>query len=281
LCKSYSLYVIADHAMIQNSVPLTEFLEIIERELPHGTAMEGDRLGLQVQSGRREISSVLVCLDVTAEVIREARELGCDCIITFHPLIFAPLFSVSESERVGQLTSELIRSRIALVSIHTNFDAFSQGTSEILAEKLGLEVTGVLIPDPNYEGRGIGAIAASLEPLRPEELLRRISTVCAAPLRFTEPVTEFIRSIAIVGGSGTDFLKQVLKTGADAFITADVKYHTFHSANGQVMLIDAGHYETEQFVPEGITGLLKILFRGFDIQFYTTKILTNPVRYYS
>ncbi|MES2766057.1 MAG: Nif3-like dinuclear metal center hexameric protein [Bacteroidota bacterium] len=265
---------------MQNSVPLRDFLEIIEQELPHGTAMEGDRLGLQIQSGRTEITSVLVCLDVTDDIISEARDLGCDCIVTFHPLIFAPVLSIAESERVGKLTSELIRRNIALISIHTNFDAFSQGTSEILAEKLGLEVEGVLIPDPNYTGRGIGAVAVAREPIRPDELLERISEVCASPLRFTDPVTEFIQTIIIIGGSGTDFLKEVLKTGADAFITADVKYHTFHQASGQTMLIDAGHYETEQFVPRGITELLKTLFREYQIQFYTTQISTNPVRYY-
>jgi dinuclear metal center YbgI/SA1388 family protein len=266
--------------MLQNSILLADFLAVIEQELPLGTAMEGDRLGLQVQSGRTEISSVLTCLDVTSDVIAEARELGCDCIVTFHPLLFAPLFSISESERIGRLTSELIRSNIALVSIHTNFDAFSQGTSEILAEKLGLDVTGVLIPDPNYDGRGIGAVAEAREDIRPEEFLKRVSAVCAVPLRFTEPVSEFIRKIVIVGGSGSDFLKQVLKTGADAFITADVKYHTFHRASGHTMLIDAGHYETEQFVPEGITVLLKNVFREAGLRFYTTKAFTNPVRYY-
>ncbi|HYF01771.1 MAG TPA: Nif3-like dinuclear metal center hexameric protein [Patescibacteria group bacterium] len=265
---------------MQNSIPLRDFLDIIERELPHGTAMEGDRLGLQIQSGRTEISSVLVCLDVTDEVILEARTIGCDCIVTFHPLLFAPMFSIAESDRIGRLTAELIRQNIALVSIHTNFDAFSQGTSEILAEKLGLDVTGVLIPDPNYEGRGVGAVAVAREAIRPEEFLQRVSAVCLAPLRFSEPVSEFIEKIVIVGGSGSDFLKDVLKSGADAFITADVKYHTFHRASGHVMLIDAGHYETEQFVPEGITGLLKNLFSEWRINFSTTRTLTNPVRYY-
>lgn len=266
--------------MYSAAIALQDFLRIIEQELPHTTAMEGDRLGLQVQSGRTEISSVLVCLDVTDAVIAEARDLGCDCIVTFHPLLFAPLYSVADSDRIGRLISELIRSGIALVSIHTNFDAFSQGTSELLAEKLGLEVTGVLIPDPNYTGRGIGAVAAAREDLLPEELLERVSSVCMAPLRFTRPVHSYMRKIVIVGGSGSDFLPDVLKTGADAFITADVKYHTFHRADGHIMLIDAGHYETEQFVPGGIAQLLKNIFFEYSIDFQTTGTLTNPVRYF-
>jgi len=140
-----------------------QFVQLLHTALPPETAMKGDRLGLQVQSGRTEITSVLVTLEVTDDVLSEAQNNGIDCIVTFHPLIFSPMISLQENDRVGRLCSGLIRSNIALVAAHTNFDAFPKGTSAILAEELGLKIERVLVPDKSIAGSGMGVIA----PLAP------------------------------------------------------------------------------------------------------------------
>lgn len=261
---------------------LKDFVRILEQTLPPSTAMEGDRLGLQVQNERNEVASVLTCLEITDEVLSEAVSLGCDCILTFHPLIFSPLYSLQSANRVGRCLLRAIRNDIAVVSAHTNFDAHPRGTNYLLAQRLGLGVERALVPDASVESFGMGVLC-STAPLRLEELVDRVRTVCSSPVRYCAGSDEAIRSVAIVGGSGSSFLRDALQSGAQAFITADVKYHTFHDAWGRIALIDPGHYEMEQFVPEGLAQMLTEVFRSAEDapRFRSTSFNTNPIRYVS
>ncbi len=260
---------------------IIRLLDLIEQLLPAQTAMENDRIGLQVQSGLDEVENLLVTLEIDDEVIDEAISLNCDCIITFHPLIFNPLTSLVQTDRSGRLCSKLIRAGIALISIHTNFDAFAGGTSKIFAEKLGLKTTGFLADDKIYENKGMGVIAEPEAPIKPDELLNKVSSICSSPLRYSASRGNMIKKIAIVGGSGGSFMENAIESGADVFITADLTYHTFHAVAGKIMLIDPGHYEMEQFVPAGLKHLIENEIRNEQIKFIgLSKVLTNPVRYY-
>lgn len=256
-------------------------LKIIEQQLPQSTAMKGDRLGLQVQSGRKNIKNILITIEITDEVIDEAIENDCDSIITFHPLIFNALTSITDDERVGSLCTKLIKNSISVISIHTNFDAFSYGTSKILADRLDFNVIDKLVPDKDIEGFGMGVIAEPLNNIAPAELLERIAVICNSPLRYCDGMNKKINKIAIVGGSGSSFFENALICQADAFITADLSYHIFHRARGKIMLIDPGHYEMEQFVPIGLYNLLIEKLPLNEIKFImVSSNLTNPVNYY-
>lgn len=259
---------------------LVYFVRSLEELLPPDTAMEGDRIGLQLQSGREHISSVLVTMEVTDDVVLEAVESGCDCIVAFHPLIFAPLTSLRDNERVGRLCMQLIRHSIALVVAHTNFDAFPRGTSTLLAERLGLPVRCRLVDDPVREGFGMGVVAEPDVPLSSQELLERLHTVCSSPLRYTPGVDAPIQRIAIVGGSGSSFMSKALAAQADVFITADIKYHDFHRVRGAMWLIDPGHYEMEQFVAEGLLHIVTEILRPTAVTVRCSQVLPNPVFYY-
>ncbi len=261
---------------------LFNFIRSIEAALPPDAGMQGDRIGLQLQSGRQQIHHVMITMEVTDAVVDEAVEAGADCIVAFHPLIFRPLSVLQNSERVGRLCTRLIRQEIALIVAHTNFDAHSRGTSALLAERLELQVKSFLRPDPNREDFGMGIVAAADPALSPRSLLERIAAICHAPLRYTEGKASELKTIAIVGGSGISFLDDVLQAGADAFITADIKYHDFHRVKGDLMLIDPGHYEMEQFVPQGLAAILKNIAERSDssLRLSTSAVLPNPVRYF-
>jgi dinuclear metal center YbgI/SA1388 family protein len=261
---------------------LKKLLNIIEENLPPKTAMEGDKIGLQIQSGREEVTSLLITLELNDEVVEEAKENNIDCIITFHPLIFNPITAIYDDDRVGRLSSKLIKNSIALISIHTNFDAFSSGTSKILADKLKLNIVSTLIPNNEFPGCGMGVIAHPDEIITSRELLDRISSVCNSPIRYCPGrENKDIYNIGIVGGSGSSFIDDALSNELDAFITADITYHNYHKVLGKMMLIDPGHYEMEQFVPDGIA---KLLHEKLDKNEYKNLIvsscLTNPVKYF-
>ncbi|MFC2131403.1 Nif3-like dinuclear metal center hexameric protein [Bacteroidota bacterium] len=261
---------------------LDKLLKIIDENLPAESAMEGDRIGLQVQSGRHKVESILITLEMNEDVLKEAIKLNCDCIITFHPLIYSPLTAIKDSDRVGNLCSGLIRNSITLIAVHTNYDAFAEGTSKILADRLGLRVIDFLKPDDNFEDKGMGVVAKPKQPLSEEELLELVHNVCKSPIRYsTYKSNTKIDKIAIVGGSGTSFMNNALTCGAQAFITADITYHRFHEVNRDIMLIDPGHYEMEQFVPEGIARLLSEKLNKSEYKsVMVSQALTNPVNYY-
>jgi dinuclear metal center YbgI/SA1388 family protein len=258
---------------------LGDFLDEINELLPPKTAMQGDRIGLQVQSSNIDFSKALVALEVTETVIAEAISKNCKLIVTFHPLIWQALSSINSDERVGNLVTKLIQNSISLFSIHTTFDSYTEGTSKIISNLLGLEFIDFLVPSPINENCGMGVLARFASPVHPETFLEILTNSFGGPLRFARGSAKEIKTVAIVGGSGTSFFDDALDQKADAFITADVTYHQFHKADGKLWLIDAGHYEMEQFVPEHLAKLLNKHFQGKAL-FDKSETITNPVYYY-
>lgn len=258
---------------------LFELIKLINKILPPETAMADDRIGIQIESDKLIIKSVLISFEINEDTVEEAINSGSDCIVVFHPLIFMPLKKIIQSDRVGRLVSKLIKNDISLISVHTAFDSFINGTNKILADLFGLKIISKLVPDPNYEGCGMGIIGEFDRAIHYKELIERVHNVCKSPLKFTEGKTEFLKTVAVVGGSGSSFLNDVLAKDIDAFITADISYHTFHAVKGKLWLIDPGHYEMEQFVGRGIAESLAPILPN-EISIVISKSYTNPVRYF-
>ncbi len=99
----------------------------------------------------------------------------------------------------------------------------------------------------------------------------------ADAVRYTNPVSEEVKTIAICGGSGSFLLPQAMAAGADVFVTADYKYHQFFDAEGKIVIADIGHYESEQFTIELLGDLLMKKFPKFAV--HLTEINTNPINY--
>jgi dinuclear metal center YbgI/SA1388 family protein len=260
---------------------IKRILEKINEYFPAITAMQGDRIGLQVQSGRDQVGKLLISMEVNDEVIDEAIENDCQMIIAFHPLIFMPLTYIDDSNRVGFLLTKLIQNKIALITIHTNFDSYINGTSRILSDKLGLIYDSFLLPDKQLQNYGMGVLSHFEEQISSDEFLEKVKNLCNSPIRYNKGKSDKIKNVAIVGGSGTSFLNEAFSCKADAFITSDITYHKFHEANGKLMLVDPGHYEMEQFVPEGLLEFFKCNFKKEDYEkIILSKVRTNPVYYY-
>ena len=96
-------------------------------------------------------------------------------------------------------------------------------------------------------------------------------------IKYTKPLKE-IRRVAVCGGSGGFLLGKAISAGADAFITSDYKYHEFFDANGRIMILDIGHYESEYYTIELLYELISKKFANFAVHF--TKTDTNPVKYF-
>lgn len=116
----------------------------LEAWAPPGSAQDYDNVGLHVGDASREVTSAVVALDCTPQVLEEAKELGAELIIAHHPLIFGRLSSVTADGFVSNLALRLAESGVALYCIHTNLDAAPGGVSFALAEQLGLTDVGFL-----------------------------------------------------------------------------------------------------------------------------------------
>jgi dinuclear metal center YbgI/SA1388 family protein len=260
---------------------LAEFTNSIHTVLLPATAMQGDPIGTQVASSSGIVSTVLTCMEITDAVIDEAIAGSCDTIVTFHPLIYVPLKALAGQDRVAKLVARLIREDISVVSVHTMFDAFPQGTNAILANKLGLQdlrplQAAALSAESPAKGYGMGLLGAYSGSF--PSLITRVGEFSGGPVKYSAPVRETIETVAIVAGSGMSFFQQALQAGADVFITADVKYHDFHAATDVIGIIDPGHFEMEQFVPEGMISPLSLACP--DCTFRASTVRTSPVHYH-
>jgi dinuclear metal center YbgI/SA1388 family protein len=131
----------------------------------------------------------------------------------------------------------------------------------------------------NHPLVGSGMRGELVEPIQEKEFLKHVKNTFKVPFIKHTPLTgKMIKKVAICGGSGRFLLKEALRSGADAFITADFKYHEYFDADGRILVIDTGHYESEQFTPEIFYDIIKKKFATFAI--HLSKINTNPVNYF-
>jgi dinuclear metal center YbgI/SA1388 family protein len=125
---------------------------------------------------------------------------------------------------------------------------------------------------------GLGAIGELSNALDEKSFLNRVKrTLKVKMLRYTTGKRS-IKKVAVCGGSGSEFIIDAIRQNADAMITADVKYHTFQDCEEKILLIDAGHFETEQIVLPALVKEIKRITGTTKV--YKTKYLTNQVRYY-
>ncbi len=125
---------------------------------------------------------------------------------------------------------------------------------------------------------GAGIIGELPRETDGKEFLRFIKQqLNAAYLRHTEMINKPVKKVAVCGGSGSFLIHQAYRAGADIYITADVKYHEFFNYKGKMIIVDAGHYETEQFAKELLYAKLKGKFPNFALQISNT--ITNPINF--
>jgi len=142
------------------------------------------------------------------------------------------------------------------------------------------EVAYDIIPLENeYHGAGAGSIGALPSPLSGNGLLALLKELTGIPcIRYSGNPGRIITTVALCGGSGSGFAAAAARAGADAFITADIKYHAFAEAPPDMLLADIGHYESEKFSLEILYNLIHKKFPNFALRFSAIK--TNPINYY-
>lgn len=366
------------------SVLGVDLIKAMEAYAPSTLAVEKDRIGLQVGNPQAEVKKVLVTLDVNEEVVDEAIRLGANWIVAHHAVIFQPLKGIRTDEPAGRMFAKILSYGINIYVAHTNLDATRGGVNDILAERLGLAETRVLIGYKqdalkklvvtvpvdhhesvldaiseagagwignyshctfNVEGTGTFLPRDGANPFigKAGELEKvkeiRLETIMPAsiesqvleamfkahpyeevaydiypldikgePLGFgrlgvlpqTMKLNEFarlvkdafecdgvrvvgdpdkeVRKVAVLGGSGSRYIKDVKRQGADVYITGDLDYHTAQEAMySGLPLVDPGHHIERWVVPYVCKELKKRLNHQVAVE--SSKIDTNPFRF--
>ena len=224
---------------------LQEIYNFLDTISPFELQEKWDNSGLIVGDMNREVSQIVVSLDIDEEMIAEAKE--GTLFVVHHPLIFGKLAQLDLAKYPANLIEKLILKKQSLVAMHTNFD--QTHLNRYVFEK----VLGFTLKEE------VPFICQTEGAWNYHDLLALIKEKLNLPTLKVIGKKETIRSIAMTTGAGASLMDEV---NADCFLTGDIKYHDAMKALSEnLMMVEIGHYESERFFAEILLEELK----GLDI----------------
>jgi dinuclear metal center YbgI/SA1388 family protein len=232
---------------------LREVSDVIESLWPISGAEGWDASGLIAGHPDDSVSRVLLAVDAVSDTATEAIETGADLLLVHHPLLLRGVTTVAADRYKGSILTRLIRANCALVAAHTNADVVEDGTSGVLARRLGL--TDVAALAPAEDGiTGLGRIGRLPEPLTLGHLahsLAKILPATATGIRVSGDYDSTVETVALCGGAGDSLLATDAVRHADVYVTSDLRHHPASEAREQAglgsgpALIDVSHWASE------------------------------------
>jgi len=359
-----------------------EVVDCLDEFAPLCYAEEFDNVGLILGDYTQKVNGILVTLDSTESVIDEAIKSKCNLIISFHPIIFNDIKSITTKTYVDRVIHKAIKNNISIVAVHTSLDNSMKGVNSAICKKLEIKNYKILIPkgetikklttyipsenvaklkseifkigggslgkyeNCSFSYKGLGSfkgneksnpkignkltytetqevcvnitflkhleqkIINALKENHPyEEIAYEITTLdnlnqnigmgmvgkLNSPMdenkflsflkkkmkskliKHSIKLGEKISKIAVLGGSGSFAIENAINSGANAFVTSDLKYHDYFKAENKILLVDIGHYDSEQYTKNLIFNFLTKKFPNFAI--VLSKTNTNPIMY--
>lgn len=363
---------------------INEIIAALEQVAPPALQEDYDNAGLITGNGQWNCTGIIVSLDATEDVVKEAIEKKCNLVVAHHPIVFRGLKKINGKNYVEQTIISAIKNDIAIYAIHTNLDNVIDGVNGRIADMLGLINRSILAPkagllqklavfvpadhkekllqalfaagagdigkysecsfstagngtykagegtnpflgeqgtqhtEPEarvevifpkwlqtsiikamkashpyeevaydvydlsntYTGTGSGLLGELPEPVEETRLLATLQLIFKTPvIKHTALKGKPVKKVALCGGAGSFLTLAAIASGADMYITGDVKYHEFFDAGGRLVLADIGHYESEQFTIDLLFDILKEKFPNFAV--LKTGVNTNPVHYFT
>ena len=266
---------------------VSEILSYITEVAPIHWQESYDNSGLLVGDANALVDKVLLALDLTEKVIDEAVENSFHLVISHHPLIFKGLKNILVDDTTGRIITKAIKHDISIAAMHTNIDNSFYGVNRVLAEQLGLKNLNILHPNISSSQHlsdsetqvGSGMIGYLENEMSEKDFLKIIKEkLNVGAIRHTELLDKPIKKVAICGGSGSFLIGDAKRCGADAYITADLKYHDFFETDNEILIVDAGHFETEQFTKQLFADIILKKNPKFAVQI--SRVNTNSVNYF-
>lgn len=237
--------------------------DFLDKKYPFDTSVGWDNTGLLAGDADSAVTHIAVALDITAQTVLAAHRLGCELIVSHHPVIFHPLRALA----AGSAPYLLARHGISAVCAHTNLDMAPGGVNDALAGRLGLaDITPIHdkseegAPPLARAGRLPSEMTASAFALHVKERLG-CASVCLAG---TDRV---LRTAAVCSGAGSGYiLDYCMGHGIDALVTGEAKHHEYiAAAEAGFVLITAGHFCTERVVCAPLADALRAAFPAAEV----------------
>ncbi|MDE6294982.1 MAG: Nif3-like dinuclear metal center hexameric protein [Muribaculaceae bacterium] len=259
-----------------STVRVRDIANVIEAFAPKTLQEPYDNAGLQVGNPDMPVSAVLLCLDVTPDILEEAKRRQCNLIISHHPLLFAGLKQIIGATPTEAIVIDALVNNIAIYAAHTNLDSAIEGVSYEIAHSLDMKDIHVLEPKSDNPEYGLGVIG-SIKPTPTLEFLRKVKELFnVSPLRYSSMSPQIvIRKVAVCGGSGASLIGNAMRAGADVFLTGDLKYHDYTSYGHSILLADIGHYESELGSRKIFSRIIREAYPECVIYFAETE--SNPI----
>ncbi len=255
---------------------LKDITEFLNKKVPLEYQEPYDNSGLIVGDRLQQVEKVLVCIDITMKVLEEARENNCNLIVSHHPLIFSPKKNIIKGNLVDDCLFFAIKNDIAIYSMHTNLDNIKQGVSFELAKVLDLKEPNILKPKAAFNMEiGSGVIGMTNSTSSSEYIDFIKSRFPTSQIKHTALLEKSINKVAVCGGSGAFLINEAKQQNADIYITGDLKYHDYFLSEEKIILVDIGHYESEEITKNLIFDILSNKFSNIAVLLCKTN--TNPV----
>jgi dinuclear metal center YbgI/SA1388 family protein len=247
---------------------LNDFLAAMEQIAPRELALDFDNPGLLVEPDHDEIKRVLVALDCTPAVAKEAAQMEADLVLTHHPLFFHPVQSMLYSNPKTTAACMLLRNGIGMFAAHTNLDAAIGGVNDALCDLLEIDET-----EPIDEG--VGRIGVLKRPMSMPVFLKEVEKKLNATVRLAGDPNAMVKRVAVLGGSGASAIREAAEQKADVLLTGEVKHSDAIDARTlELNLIVAGHYETERVVLKPL--IRRLQNECFDVQYNLSRVDASP-----
>lgn len=241
---------------------LTKFIQKFENRFPKILAENWDNVGLILGHKDKNIKKILVCLDITENVVDKAVFEKVDLIVSHHPLIFSGQKTILGDNFLGKKILKLIENNISVYGAHTNVDSADGGLNDYVLEKI------------NFNGEKLDF---ELKPLRYfeldeytniEDIIYRIKeNLKIENVRLARSYRKNkIKKIAITTGAGDSFISEVIENKVDLFITGDLKHHiALDSIESGIYLLDIDHYGSEKLVSDLFEKVIKEIDSNIEV----------------
>ncbi len=239
-----------------------EIYDYIDGFAPFYKHAEWDNVGLLVGDGSCVVKRAAVVLDITPRAAEKAGELGCQLVISHHPIIFHPIKRLSSHDAPYILAQH----GISAICAHTSLDAADGGVNDALTEAIGLEAVRPVCCEEEG-GLAFGRSGLLRDVLTASELAAGIKRRLGAPRVDFSCGERPVKSVVVSSGAGADlYLDYCIENGIDAFVTSEVKHHQYLEAEqAGLAVIDAGHFCTERVICPALANRLRAAFP--DVEF--------------
>ena len=228
--------------------------EVAHTLWPLGGAEGWDAPGLIVGDPDAEVSAIHLAVDAVLDTAAEAIDVGAQLLLVHHPLLLRGVTSIAEDGYKGAVVARLIRGDVALIAAHTNADVVADGTSAVLAQRLGLRDPRPLVSSTTDPTLGLGRVGDLDEPIALGDLARRLADVLPATAQGIRGAGDFttpVRHVALCAGAGDSLLTHPAVQAADVYITSDLRHHPASEARENARLrrgpalLDISHWAAE------------------------------------